>query len=224
MAKILIVDDDKNIREVLRLYMSHEGHELCFAADGSEALDVFEEARPDLVLLDIMLPVISGYEVLRVIKSKSEVPVIMLTAKGDVDDRIEGLDSGADDYVVKPFDPKEIAARVRVQLRRKSDRGHETLSLGNTVIDIDRMTVTLNGKLLDLKPKEIQLLIYFFRNKGLALSREKILRDVWGYDYEGETRTVDVHVNRLREKFKGEEKNWSIKTLWSMGYRLEYEK
>ncbi|MDI6600348.1 MAG: response regulator transcription factor [Thermoanaerobacteraceae bacterium] len=224
MAKILIVDDDKNIREVLRLYLSHDGHELFFAEDGSRALDLFEEARPDLVILDIMLPVINGYEVIRLLRTKSDVPVIMLTARDAVEDRIEGLDSGADDYVVKPFDPKEVAARVRAQLRRKSEKSHEILSIGNTIIDINRMTVTLNGNQVDLKPKEIQLLIYLFRNKGLALSREKILEDVWGYDYAGETRTVDVHVNRLREKFKDEERYWRIKTLWSMGYRLEYEK
>lgn len=156
MARLLIVDDDKNIRELLRLYLSRDGYELLFAEDGSKALDLYNELAPDLIILDVMLPVIGGYEVLKMIRSRSDVPIIMLTVKDAVEDKVMGLDGGADDYVTKPFDPKEVAARVRVHLKRRAAPNARHLSLGNTIIDEDRMQVTLNGKPIELKPKEIQ--------------------------------------------------------------------
>lgn len=222
--KILVIDDDPNICELVRLYMADEGYDLHFAADGSQGMDMVKKIDPDLVILDLMLPVINGYEVCRLIRRTSRVPIIMLTAKDATQDKIEGLDAGADDYIVKPFNPQELAARIRAILRRTHDSGDakpsNTIQIGDLCLDLGRYEVTRNGKLIELKPREISLLHFLMVNKNLVFSREQLLEKVWGYEYAGETRTVDVHIRRLREKL-GESDKWELKTVWGVGYKLE---
>lgn len=226
--RILVVDDDANICEVLRLYMEHEGYSLVFAANGSEALNKFNAENPDLVILDIMLPVINGMEVCKLIRTRSRCPILMITAKDTVDDKVQGLETGADDYVVKPFDPKEVVARVKALLRRTDnnaiDNGHrDTFSIGGLEINLTRYEVFMNGRRVDLKPKEIQLLHFLCLNRNHVFTREQLLEKVWGYDFYGETRTVDVHVKRLREKLETPEAGWRIATVWGVGYKLEVD-
>ena len=223
--KILVIDDDKNICELLQLYLEKDGHALVFAHNGSDGLDVFRRESPDLVILDIMLPVINGWEVCRLIRLQhGGVPIIMLTARDSSEDKILGLDTGADDYVIKPFDPKEVAARVRANLRKKESgpvSGDEgLLVLGDLHLDIKSYEVECGGEQVLLAPKEIQLLHYFMINKNIVLSREQILEKVWGYEFVGETRTVDMHVKKLREKLKGGA-GWQVKTVYSVGYKFE---
>lgn len=228
-AKILIVDDDSNIREILRMYLSNEGYELCFASNGSEALDRFHSEKPDLVILDIMLPLINGWEVCRLIRKESTVPIIMVTAKDTTGDKINGLDIGADDYVVKPFDPQEVVARVKALLRRagelsgaaKKEAG--VTRIGNLEVNLAQFSVFLDGQKVELKPKEIQLLAFLLDNPQIVFTREQLLEKVWGYDYMGETRTVDVHIKRLREKLESEDSIWRIATVWGVGYKLEVD-
>jgi DNA-binding response OmpR family regulator len=225
--RILIVDDDSNICEILRLYLVHEGLELTFAHNGSEALDKFREKAPDLVILDLMLPVINGWEVCKMIRNQSHVPILMLTAKDTTEDKVSGLGMGADDYVVKPFDPQEVVARVKALLRRSVETGpaggqkHETIGLGNLQIDLSQYIVSCNGEKIDLKPKEIQLLSFLLRNPNMVFTRDQLLEHVWGYDFMGETRTVDVHVKRLREKLEDKDSGCRITTVWGVGYKLE---
>lgn len=220
--KILIIDDDHNICKLLELYLRQEGYTLAFAYDGSSALDTFQAEEPDLVILDLMLPVVSGWEVCRLIRQQSDVPIIMLTARDDTEDKIAGLDLGADDYVVKPFDPREVAARVRARLREKGrqEENAATFMTGNLCVDSKRYEVICNKEQIELTPKEFQLLEYMTRNQNIVLTREQILKEVWGYDYTGETRTVDMHVKNLREKLKSPV-GWRIKTIYGVGYKFE---
>lgn len=224
--KILIVDDDRNICEVLRLYLGHEGYQLTFATDGSSALDQYRQVQPDLILLDLMLPMINGWEVCKLIRHESQVPIIMLTAKESIDDKISGLDIGADDYIVKPFDPKEVLARIRALLRRaRSDEGcvasSGAMQVGELWVNPTTYEVKVQGRAIELKAKEMQLLIFLMENPNLVFSRELLLEKVWGYDYQGETRTVDVHIQRLRDKLQYPQATWQIKTIWGVGYKFE---
>ncbi|MBU7006210.1 response regulator transcription factor [Phosphitispora fastidiosa] len=248
-SKILVVDDDANICEILRLYLANEGFELVFARNGSEALDRFREEKPDLVVLDIMLPIINGWEVCKMIRAVSSAPILMLTARDTTEDKVSGLDIGADDYVVKPFDPKEVVARVRALLRRAVDSpvsgqtglagagsnqaapgqtgselpSQEVLRVGNLEVNLSCYTVYCEGTKVNLKPKEIQLLAFLLGNPNIVFTREQLLEKVWGYDYMGETRTVDVHVKRLREKLAAGGPEWRISTVWGVGYKLEID-
>jgi len=231
LSNILVVDDDKNICQLLELYLTDAGYTLTFAHDGSQALDLLKKTQIDLVILDIMLPMINGWEVCKMIRQISSVPVIMLTARDLVADKIQGFELGADDYIVKPFEPREVVARVKARLKSagpcekspKQSWPHpdQTLRTGNVEVDIDRYEVRLAGRKVDLKPKEIQLLYYLLRNKNLVLTREQLLEKVWDYSFEGDTRTVDVHINRLREKLEGTAASCRIRTIWGVGYKLE---
>lgn len=226
LARILVVDDDKNICELLRLYLESEQHELIFAHDGSTALNLFRERQPQLILLDLMLPLISGIEVCRLIRRESMTPILMLTARDSSDDKVNGLDVGADDYVVKPFDPQEIAARVRALLRRPQSeaaqrKADSSVTIQNLIIDLQRYEVWNQGCKVEMKPKEIQLLHFLAVNQGRVFTREELLDKVWGYEFAGGTRTVDVHIKRIREKIEVPEAGWQIKTVWGVGYKFE---
>lgn len=222
-SKILIVDDDKNICTLLDLYLRQDGHTIIFAYDGKTAINKVQEENPDLVLLDVMLPAMDGWQVLQSIRQHSQVPVIMLTAVDGCENKISGFDLGADDYVVKPFEPREVAARVRAHLRKqmpflKGDTA--SLAVGNLVLNSKSYEVSCGGKSVELTPKEFQLLEYMLQNKNIVLSRDQMLERVWGYDYSGETRTVDMHIKRLRQKLKPSE-TWQIRTVYGMGYKFE---
>lgn len=227
--RILIADDDPNIREILRLYLAHEGMDTDFASDGSEALDKFRSRHPDLIILDIMMPQINGWEVCKMIRSQSNTPILMVTAKDATDDKVTGLEIGADDYVVKPFDPKEVVARVKALLRRvagpEASREKKTdfIKLGELEVDLGQYAVFLNNTRIEFKPKEIQLLHFLLKNPNLVFTRDQLLEKVWGYDYMGETRTVDVHIKRLREKLDSGGQGWRISTIWGVGYKLEVD-
>ncbi|MFZ5643637.1 MAG: response regulator transcription factor [Bacillota bacterium] len=221
--RILVIDDDQNICDLLQMYLEKNGYNTLFAHDGSEGLNSFKNHNPDLILLDIMLPVINGWEVCRLIRQKSDVPIIMLTARDTSDEKISGLDMGADDYVIKPFDPGEVVARVRAHLRKKAPRASsagEVLVAGNLQLDITKYEAVMEGTPVSLAPKEIQLLHYLMLNKNIVLSREQILEKVWGYDYIGETRTVDMHVKKIREKLQNGY-GWEIRTIYGVGYKFE---
>ena len=223
-TKILIVDDDKNICTLLDLYLCQDGYTVTFAHDGKTAINKVQEESPDLVILDVMLPIMDGWEVLQLIRQQSQVPVIMLTAVDACDDRVSGFDLGADDYVVKPFDPREVAARVRVHLRKKISphKGDvsRVLAVGNLVLNSRSYEVSCGGKSVELTPKEFQLLEYMLQNKNIVLSRDQLLERVWGYDYSGETRTVDMHIKRLRQKLDSSGP-WQIRTIYGIGYKFE---
>lgn len=222
--KILVADDDHNICELIDLYLSNEGYRLYFAYDGSAALNMLKSQVVDLILLDVMLPVINGWEVCRMIRQKSQVPVIFLTACDLVEDKVHGFDLGADDYLVKPFEPRELVARIKTRLRgsHKDDGiGDEVLKRGNLSVDILRYEVKINGQIIDLKPKEIQLLHFLLLNQNIVFSREMLLEKVWDYTFEGDTRTVDVHINRLRDKVEAHCDACKIKTVWGVGYKME---
>jgi len=221
---ILIIDDDTNICELLQLYLKDEGYDLAFAHDGSTGLSKFRELKPVLVVLDLMLPVISGWEVCRLVRQESDVPIIMLTARDGTDDKVMGLDAGADDYVVKPFDPREVAARIRAHLRRREAALAHSLqqtTVDELTVDMSAYEVRHRGEIIDLKPREIQLLHFLLTHKNIVFTREQLLEKVWGFDYAGETRTVDVHIQRLREKLRGKMQTWRIATVWGVGYKLE---
>jgi len=235
--KILIVDDDANIAELISLYLTKECFDTEIAEDGEEALEKFETFQPDLILLDLMLPGIDGYEVCREIRKTSRVPVIMLSAKGETFDKVLGLELGADDYMVKPFDSKELVARVRAVLRRQANAGlpekiatvpviEETgdrVSYPEITVNKDNYTVVYKGKSVDMPPKELELLYFLMTNPNKVFTREQLLDHIWGYDYIGDTRTVDVHVKRLREKIKDTD-SWSLATVWGVGYKFEVKK
>lgn len=231
MKKVLVVDDDKNICELLKLYLNKEGFETCFAYDGSEAVTSAKENEPDIIILDVMMPVINGWEACKLIRQFSDVPIIMLTALDTTENKVQGLNIGADDYIVKPFEPVEVIARINAHLRRADkslgddteENKHETkLVVDNIDIDLDKYEVKLDGKIVkDLKPKEIQLLYFFMSNKNQVFTREQLLDKVWGYEYFGGTRTVDVHIKSLREKLKSKKSKWEIKTIWNVGYKFE---
>ena len=222
LGKILVVDDDKNICEVIKMYLESSGYNVKVANDGREAQEAFSNYKPDLVLLDVMLPYIDGIDVLKWIRKDSETPVIMITAKGETFDKVLGLELGADDYIVKPFEPKELMARVKAVLRRYTSEGdsREALTFDNLVIDINSYNVKYNGQEVKMPPKEFELLHFLASNKNRVFTREQLLCEVWGYDYPGDSRTVDVHVKRLREKIAGGD-NWQIETVWGVGYKFE---
>lgn len=222
LGKVLVVDDDKNICEVIKMYLENSGYHVRVVNDGREAQEAFSSYKPDLVLLDVMLPYLDGIDVLKWIRRDSETPVIMITAKGETFDKVLGLELGADDYIVKPFEPKELMARVKAVLRRYTSEGDnkETLSFDNLVIDINSYNVTYKGQEIKMPPKEFELLHFLASNKNRVFTREQLLCEVWGYDYPGDSRTVDVHVKRLREKVAGGD-TWQLETVWGVGYKFE---
>lgn len=239
LQKILIVDDDDNIAELIQLYLKKESFDSEKAASGEEALRLFPVYQPDLVLLDLMLPGIDGYEVCRRIRQISQVPIIMLSARGEVFDKVLGLKLGADDYIQKPFDPNELVARIYAVLRRSSqsspspvsgesekdaisdpDHAGTYVEYPHLIVNITNYTVTLDGKHIDMPPKELELLYFLASHPNQVFTREQLLNQLWGYDFVGDTRTVDVHVKRLREKL-GKKYNWSISTVWRIGYKFE---
>jgi len=225
IKKIVIVDDDPNISGLISLYLTKEGYQTYEYDSGKKLLEKFSENIPDLVILDIMLPEIDGYEILREIRKISKVPVIMLTAKSDTFDKVLGLELGADDYMVKPFEPKEMLARVKAVIRRYSDANEDSnvLVLPNLVINMTDFNITYFGEKMELPPKEMELLYHLASNPNRVFTREQLLDKIWGYDYIGETRTVDVHIKRLREKLN-RQTEWEIKTVWGVGYKFRLDK
>ena len=225
--KIMICDDQIMIHETLGMYLENEGYEHVSAMDGEEALQKFETEKPDLIILDIMMPKLSGMDVCRKLREKSRVPIIMLTAKGEEIDRILGLELGADDYIVKPFSPREVVARIKAVLRRTTEQqqSHDDgcVTHQELTIDIKSYTVTLRGKNIICTPKEIEILYMLASNPGQVFTREQLLNRVWGYDFAGETRTVDTHIKRIRAKLDNTGLNWSIKTIYGVGYKFEVE-
>ncbi len=229
MGKILVVDDDINICELLRLYIEKEGFEVIIANDGGQAITKFKTEKPNLVMLDIMLPVFDGWHVCREIRKTSQCPIIMLTAKGEVFDKVLGLELGADDYVVKPFETKEIVARIKAVLRRFGDQsptkevqsGMKEVSYDKLVINLSNYELRVNNEQIDTPPKELELIYYLASNPNRVFTRDQLLDEVWGFDYYGDSRTVDVHVKRLREKLEGVSDKWALKTVWGVGYKFE---
>ncbi len=221
--KILVIEDDKNIAELLRLYLTKAGFEVSMAQDGGKGVTEFERFAPDLVLLDIMLPVMDGWAVCREIRSSSKTPIIMLTAKGETFDKVTGLEMGADDYVVKPFEIKELLARIRAVLRRYGEEEEEKrrLAFDKLVIDMDAFELTVDGKKVEAPPKEMELLFHLASTPNRVYTRNQLLDEVWGFDYFGDSRTVDVHIKRLREKLENVSPQWSLKTVWGVGYKFE---
>lgn len=220
--KILIVEDEANIRELLRLYLEREGYTVLEAENGVEGIKKWKSDKPDMLLLDVMMPVMDGWAVCREIRAESDVPIIMLTAKGETADRVSGLEMGADDYIVKPLEMPEVIARVRAVFRRMApDDAPEKLSFDNLVIDKQAYDLVIKGKRVDAPPKEIELLYFLASSPNRVFTRAQLLDDVWGFDYFGDTRTVDVHVKRLREKLEGVSGKWELKTVWGVGYKFE---
>lgn len=220
--KILIVEDEANIRELLRLYLEREGYTVLEAENGVEGIKKWKSDKPDMLLLDVMMPVMDGWAVCREIRAESDVPIIMLTAKGETADRVSGLEMGADDYIVKPLEMPEVIARVHAVFRRMApDDAPEKLSFDNLVIDKQAYDLVIKGKRVDAPPKEIELLYFLASSPNRVFTRAQLLDDVWGFDYFGDTRTVDVHVKRLREKLEGVSDKWELKTVWGVGYKFE---
>lgn len=221
--KVLVVDDDTNISTLLRLYLEKEGFEVFTAADGEEALSVFEKAQPDLILLDIMLPKLDGWQVCREIRKTSQCPIIMITAKSETFDKVLGLELGADDYIVKPFENKEVVARVRAVLRRTSTGESSQIKevkFDNLVINLTNYELKVKGELISTPPKELELLYHLASNPNQMFSRDQLLDEVWGFDYCGESRTIDVHIKRIREKIDGASDKWELRTVWARGYKF----
>ncbi len=222
--KILVVDDDQNICELLRLYLEKEGFKTVTAYDGQQAVDIAKSSQPDLILLDIMLPKFDGWQVCRQIRKESDVPIIMLTAKGETFDKILGLELGADDYVTKPFDTKEVMARVKAVLRRTANNEKpeiEEVKYDKLKINLTNYELVVNGKSIDTPPKELELIYHLASNPNRVYTRDQLLDEVWGFDYYGDSRTVDVHVKRIREKLENISDEWCIKTVWGVGYKFE---
>ena len=222
MTKVLIVDDDENICEVIDMYLKSSGYNTKIASNGKEAQELYLSYNPDIVLLDVMIPYIDGIDVLKWIRKQKETPVIMITAKGDTFDKVLALEIGADDYIVKPFEPKELLARVKAVLRRYSSDHikNEIIKLSDLSIDSTSYKVIYKGDEIKMPPKEFELLYYLANNKNKVFTREQLLCEVWGYDYPGDSRTVDVHIKRLREKLSHGEQ-WEIQTVWGVGYKFE---
>jgi DNA-binding response OmpR family regulator len=223
-GKILVVDDDLNICELLRLYIEKEGFNVVTANDGMEALKLFEKENPELIMLDIMLPGLDGWQVCREIRKTSQCPIIMLTAKGEVFDKVLGLELGADDYVVKPFEAKEVVARIRAVLRRTGktdDNQVKEVKWDKLSINLTNYELKVDGVQIDTPPKEMELLYHLASNPNRVFTRDQLLDEVWGFDYYGDSRTVDVHVKRLREKIDGVSDKWELKTVWGVGYKFE---
>ena len=224
-TSVLVVEDDRNIAELLQMYLEKEGYVVTLAFDGSQGLSKFRTIHPDIVLLDVMMPVMDGWAVCRAIRAEGNTPVIMLTAKSETDDKVTGLKAGADDYITKPFEMKEVLARMEAVLRR-TDRGigekkARRLVFDNLVIDMDAFELTIADKKVEAPPKEMELLFYLASSPNRVYTRNQLLDEVWGFDYFGDSRTVDVHVKRLREKLEGASGQWSLKTVWGVGYKFE---
>lgn len=222
--KILIVEDEKNISDLLQLYLEKEGYETLVAPDGVKGVELFRGEAPDLVLLDIMLPVMDGWSVLKKIREGSKTPVIMLTAKGELSDKVSGLEGGADDYITKPFETKEVVARIHAVLRRyglEEVTEEKKLTFDKLVINLDSYELLVEGKRVDTPPKELELLYRLASAPNRVFTRNQLLDEVWGFDYFGDSRTVDVHIKRLREKLEGVSEKWSLKTVWGVGYKFE---
>ena len=222
--KVLVVEDDINIAELLRLYLQKDGFEVSHAADGGKAVEMAKEIQPDLVLLDIMLPVMDGWQVCRELRKTMKMPIIMLTAKGETEDKVSGLEMGADDYIVKPFKVKELLARVHAVLRRTGDDGKpqsKKLTFDKLVINLDSYELIVDGKKIDTPPKEMELLYHLAATPNRVYTRNQLLDEVWGFDYFGDSRTVDVHVKRLREKIEGVSDKWELTTVWGVGYKFK---
>ena len=223
-GKILVVDDDKNICELLGLYLENEGYNVYIVNDGESAVREFQTFQPDLVILDIMLPRMDGWQVCREIRKVSEKPIIMVTAKGETFDKVLGLELGADDYIVKPFDPKEIVARIKAVLRRT----HVSAATERKLVEYDKLSINLtnyemkvDGKIVNTPPKELELIFHLASNPNHVFTRDQLLDEVWGFDYYGDSRTVDVHIKRLREKLEGVSDKWALKTVWGVGYKFD---
>ena len=225
MGKVLVADDDKNICELLRLYLVKEGFQVVLAGDGEEALARCSAENPDISLLDVMMPRLDGWQVCREIRKKSECPIIMITAKGETFDKVLGLELGADDYVVKPFETKEIVARIKAVLRRTGKSAAENdikeVSYDKLVVNMTKYELKVDGKVVDTPPKELELLYHLASNPNRVYTRDQLLDEVWGFEYYGDSRTVDVHVKRLREKLEGVSDKWTLKTVWGVGYKFE---
>ena len=224
-VSVLIVEDDRNIAELLQMYLEKEGYAVTIAPDGGKGLEKFRAIKPDLVLLDVMMPVMDGWSVCKAIRAESQTPVIMLTAKGETDDKVTGLKSGADDYVTKPFEMKEVLARIEAVLRRSgtvsTEKKSRRLTFEKLIIDMDAFELIIDGKKVDTPPKEMELLYYLASSPNRVYTRNQLLDEVWGFDYFGDSRTVDVHVKRLREKLEGVSDQWGLKTVWGVGYKFE---
>ncbi len=224
-AKILIADDDRNICELLKIYFEKEGCSVVLAGDGEEALSKFAEENPDILLLDVMMPRLDGWQVCRELRKKSECPIIMITAKGETFDKVLGLELGADDYVVKPFEPKEIVARVKAVLRRtgkaNAENDKKEVNYDKLTVNMTKYELKVDGKIVDTPPKELELLFHLASNPNRVYTRDQLLDEVWGFEYYGDSRTVDVHIKRLREKLEGISEKWSLKTVWGVGYKFE---
>ena len=222
---VLVVEDDHNIADLLQMYLEKEGYAVTLAHDGGQGLAKFRTIQPDLVLLDVMMPVMDGWSVCKAIRAESATPIIMLTAKGELNDKVQGLKSGADDYVTKPFEMREVLARIEAVLRRAGGTTTEVkarrLAFDKLTIDMDAFELTVAGKKVDTPPKEMELLFYLASSPNRVYTRNQLLDEVWGFDYFGDSRTVDVHVKRLREKLEGVSENWSLKTVWGVGYKFE---
>jgi DNA-binding response OmpR family regulator len=221
--KALIIEDDEKIALLLKMYLEKDGFATDIAGDGISGLSAVRSARPDIVLLDLMLPELDGWEVCRSIRQESAVPVIMITAKGETIDKVQGLEAGADDYITKPFDMKEVLARVRAVLRRYSadERKKRRIEYHRLAVDMDAFALLIDGKPVDTPPKELELLYFLASSPGRVFTRKQLLDDVWGFDYLGDSRTVDVHIKRLREKLEGVSERWRLKTVWGVGYKFE---
>ncbi len=226
LEKIMVADDDKNICELLRLYLEKEQYTVVIANDGNEAIARFNAEAPALILLDVMMPGLDGWQVCREIRKKSNVPIIMITAKGETFDKVLGLELGADDYVVKPFDAKEIVARIKAVLRRtvngvQPESTVREVSFDKLVVNMTKYELKVDGKVVDTPPKELELLFHLASNPNRVYTRDQLLDEVWGFEYYGDSRTVDVHIKRLREKLEGVSDRWTLKTVWGVGYKFE---
>ena len=222
--KALVIEDDQNIAELLRLYREKDGFEVAIAADGGTGLQLATDEHPDVILLDIMLPVMDGWQVCREIRTSSDVPIIMLTAKGETYDKVSGLEMGADDYVTKPFEVKELIARIHAVMRRREggdSPAAKRLEYDKLIINLDSYELIVDGKKVDTPPKEMELLYHLAASPNRVYTRNQLLDEVWGFDYFGDSRTVDVHIKRLREKLEGVSDKWSLKTVWGVGYKFE---
>ena len=224
-VSVLIAEDDRNIAELLQMYLEKEGYAVTVAFDGGQALSKYRAIHPDLVLLDVMMPVMDGWAVCRAIRGESQTPIVMLTAKGETDDKVSGLKAGADDYITKPFEMREVLARIEAVLRRTVGAAVENttrrLVFDKLVIDMDAFELSVDGKKVDTPPKEMELLYHLASSPNRVYTRNQLLDEVWGFDYFGDSRTVDVHVKRLREKLEGVSNQWSLKTVWGVGYKFE---
>ncbi len=224
--KIMVVDDDSNICELLRLYLQKEDFDTVIASDGAQAVALFDTEKPDLILLDVMMPRLDGWQVCREIRKKSQCPIIMLTAKGEVFDKVLGLELGADDYVVKPFETKEVIARIKAVLRRSGvadAKKKRIVEYDGLYINMENYELRVGGKTVDTPPKEMELIYHLASNPNRVYTRDQLLDEVWGFEYYGDSRTVDVHVKRLREKLDGVSSKWNLKTVWGVGYKFDVQ-